>query len=37
MKKVIVKNVIREFIFLMAALTLSIGRHGLAFSTKTPI
>ena len=37
MKKVTVKNFIREFIFVMAALTLSIGRHGLAFSTETPI
>ena len=34
MKKVIVKNFIRDFIFLTAAQTLSIGRHGLAFSTK---
>ena len=27
----------RDFIFLTAAQTLRIGRHGLAFSTKTPI
>ena len=37
MKKATAKNFIRGFIFLMAAQTLSIGRHGLAFSTKTPI
>ena len=37
MKKVTVKNYIQEFIFLTAAQTLSIGRYGLAFSTKTPI
>ena len=35
MKKVTVKIFIRDFIFLTAAQTLSIGRHGLAFSTKT--
>ena len=35
--KVTVKNFMREFIFLTAAQTLSIGRHDLAFSTKTPI
>ena len=37
MKKVTVKNFIRDFAFLSAAQTLSIGSHGLAFSTKTPI
>ena len=35
MKKVTVKIFIRDFIFLTAAQTLSIGRHGLAFPTKT--
>ena len=37
MKKVTVKNFIRDFIFLTVAHTLSIGRHGLAFSTKATI
>ena len=37
MKKVTLKNFIRDFIFLMAAQTLRIGRHSLAFSTKTSI
>ena len=37
MKKVAVKNFIRDFIFLTVALTLIIGRHGLAFSTKKTI
>ena len=37
MKKVAVKNFIRDFIFLTVALTLSIGRYGLAFSIKTTI
>ena len=31
MKKVSVKNFIREFIFLVATQTLSIGKHGLTF------
>ena len=31
MKEVTVKNFIRDFIFLMAAQTLSPGRHGLVF------
>ena len=35
MKKVTVNNFIRRLIFLTAAQTLSIGRHDLAFSTKT--
>ena len=33
MKKVTVKNFIRDFIFLTVAQTLSIGRHGFAFSS----
>ena len=37
MKKVTVKNFIQDFIFLTVAQTLSIGRHDLAFSTKTSI
>ena len=37
MKKVTVRNFIQDFIFLTATWTLSIGRFGLAFSTKTPI
>ena len=37
MKKVTVKNYILDFIFLTVAHTLSIGRHGLAFSTKAAI
>ena len=37
MKKVTLKNFIRDFIFLTAAQTLRIGRHSLAFSTKTSI
>ena len=37
MKKVTIKNFIREFIFLTAAQTLSSGKHALAFPTKTPI
>ena len=37
MKKVAVKNFIRDFIFLTVVLTLSTGRHGLALSTKTTI
>ena len=37
MKKVTVKNFIQDFIFLTVAQTLSTGRHGLAFSTKTAI
>ena len=37
MKKVAVKNFIRDFIFLTVVLTLSIARHGLALSTKTRI
>ena len=37
MNKVTVKNFIRDFIFLTATQTLIIGRHGVAFSTKTPI
>ena len=37
MKKVTVKNFIRDFIFLTAAQTLSTDRHGLGFSTKPPI
>ena len=35
MKKVTVKNFIQDCTFLMAAQTLSIGRDGLPFSTKT--
>ena len=31
MKKVTVKNFIRDFIFLTVAQTFSIGRHGLIF------
>ena len=34
MKKVTLKNFIRDFIFLMAPQTFSIGRHNLTFSTK---
>ena len=37
MKKVTVKNLIRDFIFLTAAETLCIDRHDFAFSTNTPI
>ena len=37
MKKVTVNNFIRDFIFLTVVPTFSIGRHGLAFSTKTTI
>ena len=37
MKKVTGKNFIRDFIFLKVAHTLSIGRHSLAFYTKTTI
>ena len=35
MKKVTVKNFIREFIFLMTAPILSTGRHGLAFPVRS--
>ena len=37
MKKVTVMNFIPDFIFLTVAQTFRIGRHGLAFSTKTTI
>ena len=37
MKQVTIKNFIWDFTFLTAAQTLCIGRHGLAFSTKTTI
>ena len=34
--KVTMENFIRDLIFLTASRTLSIGRDGLAFSTKKP-
>ena len=37
MMKVTAKNFIQDFVFLSAVQTLSIGRHGLVFSTKTPM
>ena len=37
MKKVTTKNFILDFIFPTATQTLIIGRHRVAFSTKTPI
>ena len=37
MKKVTVKNFIRGFVSLTVVQTFSIGRHALAFSTKTAI
>ena len=37
MKKVTVKNFIRDFIFLTVAQTPCTDRHDFAFSTNTPI